>query len=148
MDFFPEISLTDGEAELIALGLLAVARADGQLHSRELALVQSFYGDVVEGGVLRRLESESDITPEVLASGLTRQPVPMLFIKSAILCAFADGDYHALEKAKVGEYAAALGIGAVALEELEQSVKEFLLSQLNHLQNREAALEVAKELKV
>lgn len=148
MDFFPEVMLTKGEAELIALGLLAVARSDGQLHDRELALVQSYYGDVVDNGVIRRIESEGDIAADVLASGLSRPPIPMLFIKSAILCAYADGEYHPQERAKIEEYAAAMNIGATALAELEQSVKEFLLSQLSHLHNREATLAVAKELEV
>ena len=148
MDFFPEVMLTEGEAELIAQGLLAVARSDGQLHDRELALVQSYYGEVVDDGVIRRLETEGDIAASVLASGLARPPIPMLFIKSAILCAHADGEYHLKERAKVEEYATAMNIGATALAELEQSVKEFLLSQLSHLRNREATLEVAKKLEI
>ena len=148
MDFFPEIMLSETEAELVALGLLAVARADGKLHDRELALVQSFYGEVVDDGVVRRLESEGDIDAAVLAAGLTREPVPMMFVKSAILCAYADGEYHEKERAKIVEYATALKIGEPALVELEQSVKEYLLGQLSHLQNREAALAVAKELEV
>jgi len=153
MDFFPEVMLTQNEAELIAQGLLAVARSDGQLHDRELALVQSYYvhsccGEVVDNGLIRRLETEGDIAADVLASGLARPPIPMLFVKSAILCAYADGAYHEKEKAKIEEYAAAMNIGAAALAELEQSVKEFLLSQLSHLHNREATLEVAKELEV
>ena len=115
MDFFPEISITDGEAELIALGLFAVARADGQLHDRELALVQSFYGELVEASVLRRLEAEPDIEPSVLAAGLTREPLPMLFLKTAILCAHADGTYHDLERARIAEYGTALEVGPDAL---------------------------------
>ena len=148
MDFFPEVMLNEDEAELIAQGLLAVARSDGQLHDRELALVQSYYGEIVDDGVLRRIEAEGDIAADVLATGLARPPIPMLFIKSAILCAFADGTYHPKERAKIEEYAAAMNIGATALAELEQSVKEFLLSQLKHLHNREATLQVAKELEV
>jgi tellurite resistance protein len=146
MDFFPEVMLTDREGELIALGLLAVARSDGKLHDRELALVQSFYGEVVDDAALRNLEAEGDIDPEVLAAGLTREPIPMLFLKSAVLCAYADGEYHDKEKAKIEAFAKALEVEDGALEELHQSVKEYLLSQLSHLKNTDAALEVAKEL--
>jgi tellurite resistance protein len=148
MDFFPEITVTEAEAELMARGMLAVARADGKAHDRELAMVTSFYGEVVNGSPMQlaSIEKEADVPPAVLAAGLTREPIGMLFIKTCILCAYADGTYHEKERAKVGQYAAALGIGDAALTELEQSVKEFLLGQLTGLQNRDAALEVAKEL--
>ncbi len=150
MDFFPEIVVTEGEAALIAHGLLAVARADGKLHEREMALVASFYGDVVggTGANLAALANEPDIEPEVLASGLTREAVSMLFVKTCILLAYADGEYHAKEKAKVDAFAHALDITDAAIAELEQSVKEYLLGHLAGLANREAALEVAKKLEL
>ena len=148
MEFFPEIVLSEEEGELIARGMLAVARADGQLHDREVALVQGFYGEIADGSAvsLAAVQREEDIAPEVLASGLARESVGMLFIKTCILLAYADGEYHAAEKAKIGAYATALEIGAPALAELEQSVKEYLIGQLGALQNRDAAVEVAKEL--
>ena len=150
MDFFPEIAVTDEEGELIARGLLAVARADGQLHDREITLVQGFYRDAAGGGAisLSSVEREADVAADVLASGLAREAVGMLFVKTSILLAYADGAYHEKERAKIAEYANALGIGDEALTQLEQSVKEFLLGQLTGLSNREAALEVAKELGV
>jgi len=150
MEFFPEIAITEGEAELIAHGLLAVARADGELHDRELALVASFYGEVVggSGSNLAALANESDIEPDVLAAGLRREQVAMLFVKTSILLAYADGQYGEREKAKITGFARALEIGDAALTELEQSVKEYLLGHLSGLKNREAAVEVAKKLGV
>lgn len=148
MEFFPEITLSDEEGELIARGMLAVARADGQVHDREIGLVQGFFGEVGGGAPasLAAIEREADIDAKVLAAGLGREAVGMLFIKSCILLAFADGAYHEKERAKIEEYATALGIGADALGELEQSVKEFLLGQLTDLNNRDAAVTIAKEL--
>lgn len=150
MEFFPEVAVTENEAELIAHGLLAVARADGDLHQRELALVSSFYGEVVGGSgtSIASLANEPDIAPEVLAAGLGREPVAMLFVKTCILLAYADGSYSPKEKAKLEAYAHALEITDAALAELEQSVKEYLLGHLSGLKNREAALAVAKELDV
>lgn len=148
MEFFPEIAVSEGEAELIAHGLLAVARADGALHQRELALVASFYGDVTSGSGadLAALANQPDIEPEVLAAGLQREPVAMLFAKTCILLAYADGQCSDAERAKLRSYAHALEIGDSALDELEQSVKEYLLGHLAGLQNREAAVEVAQDL--
>lgn len=148
MDFFPEIVVTEGEAELIAHGLLAVARADGKMHDRELALVSSFAGEIIgaTGTSLASLANEPDIAPDVLAAGLTREPVQMLFVKTCILLAYADGEYAAKEKARVDAYARALQISDSAVAELEQSVKEYLLGHLAGLANRDAALAVAKKL--
>jgi tellurite resistance protein len=149
MEFFPEIALTQGEAETIARGLLSVARADGQLHEREIAMVQSFYAEIAgTSAAFAAFEKEPDIDPSALADRLSREEVAMLFVKTCILCSYADGQYHPKEKAKVNEYAKALGIGAPALAELEQSVKEFLVSHVAGLKNREAALAVAKGLDV
>ena len=150
MEFFPEIVLTEEEGELIARGMLAVARADGQLHDREIALVQGFYGEVAQGtpASLTAVARESDIDPDVLAIGLGRESVGMLFIKTSILLAYADGDYHAKEAEKINLYAKALDIGDEAIAELHQSVKEFLLGQLVGLSNQESALEVARELDI
>ena len=148
MEFFPEIAMTEEEAELMAHGMLAVARADGKLHEREIAMVQSFYGEVSSASSMASLEHEPDIAPDVLAAGLARGSLGMLFVKTCILCAYADGTYHPKEKAKVDAYATALGIGAEAVGELEQSVKEYLLGHLTGLQNRDAAIEVAKKMGV
>src|SRR5690606_1726764 len=133
-----------------AHGLLAVARADGKVHERELALIASFYGEIAggSGNALASLANEPDIAPAVLAAGLTREPVAMLFVKTCILLAYADGEYHAKEKAKVDAFAHALQISDAAVAELEQSVKEYLLGHLAGLANREAALAVAKKLAV
>ena len=148
MEFFPEIMITDEEGELIARGMLAVARADGNLHDREITLVQGFLGDVTAGSAasLAAVKREDDIEPDVLAAGLGREAVGMLFVKSCILLAYADGVYHPEEKKKILAYAKALDISEEAVGELEQSVREFLVGQLSHLQDRESALAVAKEL--
>lgn len=147
MEFFPEVMITDEEGALIARGLLAVARADGNLHDREITLVQGFLGE--SGGSANALNAaakEADIEADVLAAGLTRETIGMLFVKSCILLAYADGVYAPAEKAKIEAYAAALDISGEAISELEQSVREFLLGQLNHVQDTAAVVQVAKEL--
>ena len=39
-DFFPEIDIREDQAEAIARGLYAVAKADGNVHEREAAMIQ------------------------------------------------------------------------------------------------------------
>ena len=148
MEFYPEIQLSVGEAEVMARGLLAVARADGKLHGREAAMVQSFFGEVTggSGGALAALESAPSIEPDALSAGLQRPEVARMFVKTCILMAHADGEYHPKERAAIAAYAKALGIADEEVRQLEQSVKEYLVGQLAHLANVEAAAKVAKAL--
>src|SRR5262249_1585292 len=141
MDFFPQTELSQSEAEAIAQGLFAVARADG-LHPREGALIADFYQDAVAGDVtasLASLERLPDPTGPQLAAQLARKEVRQLFIKTAWLLAYADGKVSDAERAKIGAYAQALEVGDADSKRLEEGVKDFLLGQLTHLQNVEAA---------
>ena len=48
MDFFPEIEIQKDQAEAIARGLYAVAKADGAVHEREAANIAEFFGSTTE----------------------------------------------------------------------------------------------------
>ncbi len=150
MDFFPEMHLTHAQAEVIARGLFAVARAEGGVHDKEAAMVMSFFGETAKGGglSLAALEQATDITPEILATGLSTPVLAALFLKTAMLLAYADGVYGKKEREVVGRYAKALKVDTKQLEALEQGVKEYLVGQLSHLKNVEAAVEVARRLEV
>ncbi len=147
MDFFQEIDLTQEQAEVIARGMYAVARAEKGVHERELALIQSFFGDVVGGRSISTLGGGVDLDPKSAAATLTGD-ASRLFVKSCLLIAYVDNEYGANEKKTVEKYASALGIKADELATLEQSVREYLLSQLSHLANTEAVVQVARQLKV
>jgi tellurite resistance protein len=143
----PEIDIREDEAEAIARGLLAVAKADGTLHEREAALIADFYGSIherpIDVAVLDRLER---VDGHYLATMLADEGVRTLFVKTAILLAYADGNYSAAESKTIQEYAGALGLSD-KLADLEQQVKEFMLGQLTDIRNTQAVAEVAKELK-
>jgi hypothetical protein len=145
-DFFPEVNLERGAAEAIARGLYAIARVDG-LHDREAGLIASFWIEAGGGsGALSDLERSGDIAPAELATALRTDIERQLFIKTAILLTWADGSVSAAEQQAVGDFAKALGVEPSALEQLEASVKDFLLGHLVHLQNTDATLAVAKKL--
>jgi uncharacterized membrane protein YebE (DUF533 family) len=150
MDFFQETDVTAGQAEIIARGMLAVARAEGGLRKAELELVKSFYSEVSGGGArhLASLEQAPDLAPEVAATALTSETLAKLFLKSCILAGYADGTYTKEERAVVDGFAKALKTDKKVLEELEQSVKEYLVSHLAGLANVEGAAAVARKLKV
>jgi tellurite resistance protein len=146
-EFFPDVHLTHGAAEAIARGLFAIARVDG-VHEREAGLIASFWIDAGGGGPLSDLERAESIKPADMAAALHSDAERQLFIKTAILLTWADGSVTPLEKKAVHEFAKALGIDDASLEKLDAGVKEFLLSQLVHVQNSEAVSNVAKKLKV
>jgi tellurite resistance protein len=150
MEFFQETDITAGQAEVVARGMLAVARAEGGLRKAELELVKSFYSEVAGGGArhLATLENAPDLTPDVAATALTSEPLAHLFLKSCILAGYADGDYTPEERAVVDRFANALGVDEAAVAKLEHSVKEYLLSHLAGLSNVEAAASIAKKLKL
>lgn len=147
MNFAPEIQLTPEQAAAIARGLYAVAHADG-IHEQEANLIAGFWEEA--GGsehALGELKSHKPITGEELASALPSPELRRLFIKTALLLAFADGEVSAKESALVRELTAKLGLGG-ELGALEGQVKDFLLSQLSHIQNTDAVIEIAKKLAI
>lgn len=148
MNFFPPVNLNPIQSEAIARGLYALAKSDG-VHEREAALVASFF-DEVGGGVqaLAELERRAPITPDELAASLPDESLRRLFLKTAILLAWADGEVTPQEGKLLQDYATAFQIDKSVLEQLDTEVKEYLLSQLAHVKNVEATRLVAQKLKL
>jgi tellurite resistance protein len=154
MDFFPEIDVSALQAEAIARGLYAVAAVDG-VHERELALIAEFHNTAASGdagdssSLAASVASFARITPlepEALAPLLDGVPLRELFIKAALLLAWADGGVSAAERAKIGAFGKALAVSPETQAKLEAQVKDYLLRPLAHLANVEAASAVAKKL--
>jgi tellurite resistance protein len=146
-DLSPEMDVTQSQAEALARGLYAVARADGEVHEREAALIAQLFAEAVDHpSQLGTLARESQVQPAELAVALPRADLRRMFIKTALLLAHLDNVYSPAEAKLVGEFAAAMEIGKADLAELETQAKEYLLSQLSHLTNTAAVAEVAKKL--
>ncbi len=147
-DLNEEIEIREDQAEAIARGLYAVAKADGHIHPREAALIAGFYADATDHPAdMGALERGEAIDGAHLAAALPGRDLRQLFLKTAILLAYADGSYGVAESKLIGQYAKDLGVGDADMRHLEIQVKEYMLSQLTHLKNTEAVAEVAKELK-
>lgn len=142
----PEIEITATQAEAIARGLLAVARADNAMHEREAALIGQFFAGVsAHPSDLGALERAPKIEPAHLAQQLPSAELRVLFVKTALLLAYTDNTYGANEAKVIGDYAAACGLSAQQVSELEVEAKEFLLGQLTHLANVDGVVQVARE---
>jgi tellurite resistance protein len=147
MNFAPEIHLTPEQAAAMARGLYAVAHADG-IHESEAALVAGFWEEA--GGsekALADLARHKPITSDELAHALPAVELRRLFIKTALLLAFADGQVSGQESELVREFTAKLGLGG-ELSALEGQVTDYLLSQLAHIQNTDALAQIAKKLAI
>jgi uncharacterized membrane protein YebE (DUF533 family) len=145
--FFPEIEISDEQAEAIARGLFAVARAEGGVHEKEKALLMGFYAEAAGGArSLAELESAPDMTPEQIASALTSAALRSVFIRTCILMGWADNSFDGKERELVGRYAKALEVSDAEVAEHEQAVKSYLISSLVKLANTDAVVEVAKKL--
>lgn len=147
MQFFPETQIDTHHAEAIARGLFAIAHADG-MHEREAALIASFWADA--GGTfsaLAELERRQPITAQELGAILNTPQLRQLFVKTALLMAFADGKVSEEESQLVRAYAEHLGL-TEDLGNLEAQVKEFLLGQLAHIHNTQGLAEIAKKLAI
>jgi DnaJ-domain-containing protein 1 len=70
-----------------------------------------------------------------------------VFLHSCVLLAYADGKYSATERAKVAEFAKALGMAADQLASIEEAVSDHLMQQIARIENIDALGEVARELK-
>jgi uncharacterized tellurite resistance protein B-like protein len=149
MDFFPEIEIQKDQAEAIARGLYAVAKADGAVHEREAAIIAEFFGSTTESASdLNALAREPLIDGTQLALSLPGSELRKLFLKTAILLAYSDSAYGPQESKLINEFAKALEVSTADLGKLEQSVKEYLLGQLSHLSNLQGVAQVAKTLKL
>ncbi|HEX9296862.1 MAG TPA: TerB family tellurite resistance protein [Polyangiaceae bacterium] len=150
MEFFPETDITAGQAEVIARGMLAVARAEAGMREAELGLVKSFFSDLTGGDVhqLVALERVTEVAPDVVATALGSDTLAHLFLKSCILVGYADGEYTPSERSIVEAYAKALRVEQATLQALEQSVKEYLVGQLAGLSNVQATAAIARKLKL
>jgi tellurite resistance protein len=148
MDLHPEVNLSHTAAEAIARGLYAVAKIDG-MHAREASLVASFWGDIGGGAAaLAELERRPAIQGPELAATLSSPDERSLFLKTALLLAWADGQVTPAERKLIEQYAQALGVGVDGIAKLEEGVKDFLMGHVAHLANTDASRAVAQKLKV
>lgn len=148
MEFFGQIPVDNDEAALIARGLYALARVDGH-EEREGILIQSLWMDAVGHDrevALKELEYGQDISHADLARGLKGKELRHLFLKTALLLAYADSRLSDAEKTWITAAATAMGVDEAELKRLDELVRTFLLSQLAHLENTDVAKQVAKDL--
>lgn len=148
MDIFGRVEVSKEEAAVIARGLYALSRVDGH-EEREGILIRSLWMDAVgeeKEGDISAIEKMSDISAADLATSLRSPELRRVFMKTALLLAWADGSVSEPERKWIEDTAKVLGIAEKELAHEDDQVRTFLLSQFANLQNVDAAKQVAKKL--
>ena len=120
-EFFPEIDIREDQAEAIARGLYAVARADGNVHEREAAMITEFFNSTTDHAshlaALERApqaragEPRRDRCRATICAGCSSRP--------RSCSRYVDGTYAPPEAKLIGEFAKAFGIATKDVDRLE-----------------------------
>ncbi len=122
---FSDIRLSADEAAVMAGGLRDVAEVDGT-HPEEAELIESLVGEMAAD--LGDVPSVPRVTPADIAARLVDPTLRTVFLQSALLLAMADGVISEPERARIRQYASALGVSDVAYAELEHVIESWVRS--------------------
>jgi len=114
-----DISLDGPAAAVISAGMKAVARADGDVHPRELELIAAFEADLPDVG-----------RPDPRLA-LATTDLRDAYVRSLILVALADGVISEEEERVIGELCSALGVEQHTIDQVTLEVKQWFLSRFS-----------------
>jgi tellurite resistance protein len=124
---FTDLPLSADDANAIVAALHDVAQSDG-VHENEREMIRGFVemlhadlGEAPPAGI-------PAMTPAKLASLITSAPVRKLAVQSAVLLAWADGVFSDVEKARIAEYATALGFSQPEYAAIEKTITGWVQS--------------------
>jgi tellurite resistance protein len=118
---FTEITMSSDDANAIVAALRDIAESDGT-HEEELAMIEGFIetlrADLGDSGPA----DAPKMTPAALASKLVDPALRTVAVQCSVLLAMADGKISPKERARVIEYATALGITPEQYETIEKTI--------------------------
>lgn len=147
-DQFNEVHVSPEQGEVIARGLYALSRVDGH-EAREGMLIKALWLDTMaasRGVDLKALEMASDISVEELAKQLHNNELRVVFMLSAVMLTYADGNVSQPEKDWLARCAKAFKMSDEDLKRYDEMVRTKLLGELSHIVNTDASRAVAKKL--
>lgn len=129
-----DVGLDADAAALIASGMRQVAMADGRVHQRELALIDTFESQLPRGGSAE-------------AARLDTPALRSTYVRSLTMVALADGKISPAEDEKVRALAAGLGVSAAEIDAGILDVKRRFLKVFAGVKLfRDSVVEVARDL--
>ncbi len=138
-ELYEGIELTAEQTEWICRGLLDLAAVDG-VDQSEVELVEEFYhsgtGQAADLDALKAKGFDLAEAAAVFKAG--GGALVESFLVSSYLLIYADGEHSDEERARIAQYAAAVGLDAESLERLHVKARLYLLETLaKTLRNRE-----------
>jgi tellurite resistance protein len=124
---FTDLTLSADDANAIVAALRDVAQSDGE-HEEEVDMIAGFVALLDADLGNESATSLPEMTPEKLASTITDEKVRTVAIQCAVLLAWADGAYSDKERARVVEYASALGFSREAYDGIETAITSWVQS--------------------
>lgn len=143
-ELYEGIELDATQTEWICRGLIDLAKVDG-LHEAEIELIEGFAsaGGPGQANVADLKNAPFDLAEAAPILGASEQ-LTEAFLASCYLLIYADGMHSDQERARIGEYADALGVERDRLEDLHVRARLYLLQMMAQgLRNKEAIKMVA-----
>jgi tellurite resistance protein len=124
---FTNVKLSADDANAIAAALRDVAQVDGE-HPDEVALIQSFVAEVDADLGESKPTTLAEMTPAKLATLITDTETRTVAIQVAVLLGWADGVLSEPERARIVEYATALGFSRASYDSIERAITGWVKS--------------------
>jgi tellurite resistance protein len=118
---FTDLTLSADDANAIVAALHDVAESDGK-HAEEIEMIQGFVQMLDADLGAEKPTNLPAMTPQKLAQVLTDDSVKKVAIQCAVLLAWADGALSDKERARIVDYATALGFSKNAYDSIEKSI--------------------------
>jgi tellurite resistance protein len=119
------IRISEVTADAMARGLVTLATVDG-MNVGEKSLIEQFWREHVGGVSVPALQNRDEISAAELRDALGFAPERELFMKTALVLCWADGEFSIDEKRKLNEFAGALSIGQRTMNDLNDAAKQWI----------------------
>lgn len=148
-EFFKSEDLGLNHVQVIIRGMYTVAKSD-DVHQTEIVMLRQFY-DACREEVSGLADFDDviavDFDKAEAVEILDTPELKQIFLKSCYLLAFADGSFSYEESAVLQKLATDLGMDDALQNTVREEVQDYLLQQISKIQNVDAVVEVAKEMK-
>src|SRR5262245_23284200 len=124
---FTEVPISSDDANAIVAALRDIAESDG-VHDEELKMIEGFVEMLdADLGATEPTKLEK-MTPQKLATKLVDPTMRTIAVQCGVLLAMADGKITPKERARVQEYAAALGVSGKDYDKIESTITGWVKS--------------------
>ena len=117
---FTDVPMTSDDANAIVAALRDIAESDG-VHDEELQMIAGFV-EMLNADLGDSPSKLGKMTPEKLAQKLIDPTLRTVAVQCAVLLGMADGKLTDKERARIVEYATALGVTGKDYDKVESTI--------------------------